>query len=83
MANQFRVSADIKYLDGWLAGLTIPAGFTATYPNRSRAQSVARFLARVCQSDDFIRATGTGHRYKVCGHIEVTSELISTPAARA
>ena len=65
MTKQFAVSADIHYLDGALAGLTIPSGFRATYADREEAYRVAQWLQRVWQSRDFIRATGTGSRYEV------------------
>jgi hypothetical protein len=67
----YRVSADIKYLDGTLAGLDLPHGYTVTMPTRKLAQRTAMFLERVRQSDDFIRACVTGNRYKVTGYITI------------
>ena len=65
-----RISADIEYLDGTLAGMVIPDGWSATYPKQSMFR-ITRWLERVRRQDDFIRATGTGNRYKVRGNIRV------------
>lgn len=67
----FRVSADIRYMDGTLAGLEIPAGFSCTYQNNMKAYSVAAWLKRVHKAGDFIRATGTGNKYTVTGNVTV------------
>jgi len=68
----YLVQADIKYLDGALEGLEIPAGFRVTYLNNMRAYSVAAWLKKVHKANDFIRATGTGNRYQVTGNVSVT-----------
>ena len=68
----FRVTADIRYLDGTLQGVTVPAGFVATVPSRERALKIARLLKCVMQANDFIRATSTGNRYAIEGGIDVS-----------
>lgn len=65
----FRVTADIKYIDGTLAGLEIPAGFSATYPNRSIANRCSAWLERTMRAKDFVRATGTGAKFNITGRI--------------
>jgi hypothetical protein len=67
----FQVSASIRYLDGSLAGLTIPSGFRITTPDRSRAYSMSQWLSRVQRERDFIRAAVTGSRYEVVGDVAV------------
>lgn len=66
------VSADIRYLDGTLAGLTIPDGHRVGMPTLHDAIRVAGWLTRVRDSNDFIRAACTGHRYQVVGEIRIT-----------
>ena len=61
----YRVSADIKYLDGILADMVIPDGHTLTMPDISLATRRAAWLNGVHDSDDFIRAAVTGSRYKI------------------
>ena len=68
----FTVSADIKYMDGWLAGMVIPAGYRCTFPTRSTAMSAVRWLTKVHRECDFVRAAVTSHRYAVVGGIELT-----------
>lgn len=65
----FRISADIRYLSGALTGLTIPAGYSVTTPDRGRADSIQRWLNKVHTERDFIRAAGTGNRYEIAGNI--------------
>lgn len=67
----FIVTADIKYLDGALEGMTIPAGYRVTEPDRSHANRCSAWLSKVQRSNDFIRAVGTGNRYQIVGPIEV------------
>lgn len=67
----FRVTADIRYLDGALADLEIPAGFACSYPTRQSAVRASQWLQTVQRTNDFIRATGTGHRYVVTGGVTV------------
>jgi hypothetical protein len=69
--RRYRVHVDICYLDGALSGLTIADGFDVDEPTRSDAFRVYRWLERVKLDDDFIRATGTGHRYKLVGCVHV------------
>lgn len=61
----FKVSADIHYLDGTLAGVDIPAGHFVTFSERGPAEKYARFLQKVRLAGDFIRAAVTGNRYNV------------------
>lgn len=68
------VQADKHYLDGTLAGMTIPSGFTCTYPTMREAIRVVRWLRKVERDGDFIRATGTGERYRVS---RVTSKTVA------
>lgn len=72
MSYQYRVAADIEYLDGALKGLLIPAGYNCRFVTYKDAQRVAAWLERVRQTADFVRATGTGKRYTVRGGIEIT-----------
>ena len=71
MKTQYRVTADIEYLDGALSEMIIPHGFGVNYPTERLAQKCACFLERVRQDDDFIRAAVTGNRYKVRGFISI------------
>jgi hypothetical protein len=65
----FAVSATIRYLDGTLAGLTIPAGFRITTPDHASALRTFAWLGRVRRARDFVRATGTGSRYEIVGDV--------------
>lgn len=65
----FQVSADIRYLDGALAGLTIPAGFRVTVGSIAEAVRTTRWLEGVRADGDFVRASGTGNRYEVVGGV--------------
>ena len=65
----YRVLADIKYIDGALAGLTIPAGYSAAVPNLQRAIVTCDWLQRVERERDFVRAAVTGNRYTVVGNV--------------
>lgn len=67
----FQVSADIRYLDGTLAGLLIPAGYRLTVPSARRATQIASWLSGVRSRGDFVRATGSGNRYEVVGAVTV------------
>ena len=58
----WRVTADITYLDGALAGLTIPEGYTVS---GQAAQRIMCWLLRVQHANDFVRAAVTGNRYTV------------------
>jgi hypothetical protein len=66
----FRISADIRYLTGALAGLTIPDGHAVTEPTRTDAMRVVRFLSKVRTDGDFIRSV-TGNRYEVVSEIRI------------
>jgi len=70
--KKFTTSADIKYLSGFLAGVTIPAGQRVSFSSRKLAQKHAGFLQTVKDSSDFIRCAGTGDMYEVLGNIEVS-----------
>jgi hypothetical protein len=67
----YRVIADIEYLDGALAGMVIPSGYSVTFPNDRAAYRCAAWLKRIQSADDFIRAAVTGNRYKVAGSVDV------------
>jgi len=71
MAKIYRVTADITYIDGALAGLTITDGYAVPYPTIEAASRCSRWLSKVLATRDFIRATGTGHRYMVTGNVHV------------
>lgn len=60
----FRISADIKYLDGNLSGLVIPSGYTVTMPDNQSAMRVALWIYKVRKENDFVRAVGTASRYQ-------------------
>lgn len=60
----YRVSADIVYLEGFLDGIQIPDGFAVSYPSRSAADRCAAWINRTRADDDFVRAVGTGNRFK-------------------
>ncbi len=70
----YRVSADIEYLNGPLAGIRIPAGYSTTYPDQWHATNTSRWLQHVRDTKDFIRATVTGDRYRIIGEITVEQE---------
>lgn len=59
-----RLSADIEYLDGTLAGMTIPDGWHAVYPDGAEVIRAYRWADRTYRAGDFVRATGTGNRYR-------------------
>ena len=61
----YLIQADIEYLDGALAGIVIPAGYSVTVPDLRHAVRVSSHIQRVYFEKDFIRATGTGNRYRV------------------
>lgn len=42
----YRVSADVRYLDGSLEGLVISDGWTTTYPTIELAQAAAQWAKR-------------------------------------
>ena len=67
----YQVSADIEYLDGTLAGVQIPSGYSVSVPTSKRAAQVASWLRAVRLNNDFIRAAVTGNRYRVAGRIAV------------
>lgn len=71
----FYVTADIRYLDGTLAGLTIPGGFRTSEPDIAHAVKRQRWLRGVMEAGDFIRAAVTGNRYEIVGGIR--AEVIS------
>lgn len=68
---RYLVTASIRYLDGALAGILLHDGQKATFATRKAADTHARFLARVRDTNDFIRAVGTGAPYKVEGEVKV------------
>jgi hypothetical protein len=70
MPNLILITADIEYLDGALAGLVIPSGFSIKTPDASVARSTLKFLHRVRREKDFVRAVGTGNRYTIVGEIK-------------
>lgn len=70
----YRVTADIEYLDGNLAGVSIPAGYSLTCPDQWHATNTTRWLQRVRDTKDFIRAAVTGNRYRIVGEITVAEE---------
>ena len=61
----YRITADIRYLDGNLAGMTISAGYHITTESRGEADRTQAWLNKVRSEGDFIRAAGTGCRYIV------------------
>lgn len=66
-----RIAVDVEYLDGTLAGLTIPAGYAVTVPESS-VPRIMRWIAKVTRENDFVRATGTGNRYRFASYPMVT-----------
>ncbi len=65
----YRVTADIQYDVGALAGLYLPAGYSISVANEAQALRLQCWLAKVYASDDFIQAAVTGHRYRVMGGV--------------
>lgn len=70
----FTVTADIRYLDGTLAGMVIPSGYRVTYTDRNGVFRATRWIERVRRDGDFVRATGTGNRY-VFASVPSVSEI--------
>lgn len=75
MRNQLCVTADIEYLDGTLAGLEIPAGFTVPVSSPRRAVTVARQLAQLRKWGEPIAAAVTGNKYRIVGRIEIRAAI--------
>ena len=71
----YTVVADIKYLDGSLTGLVIPAGHSTRHANKTSAMRVVRWIAKTYDSNDFVRATGTGNRYQFTTRPELRYSL--------
>lgn len=59
----YKITADIEYLDGTLAGLLIPSGYHVTYPTLESAVRCTQWIKRTMKDKDFVRAYGTGNRY--------------------
>lgn len=60
-----RISADILYLDGPLAGTVIPDGYQVGVAALHQAPRYTTWMERVRSSGDFVRAAVTGHRYQL------------------
>ena len=65
-----RITADIEYIDGPLAGLLIPAGYHVTTCGPSVAQRIVAWLLGLEKTGDFTRAAVTGNRFRVVGGVE-------------
>lgn len=65
----FKVTVGIKYREGPLAGL--PLTHECSFPTRETADRHARWLAKVRDTSDFVRAVGTGNAYSVVGMVNV------------
>ena len=72
IGTTYTVSADIEYLDGALAGLTIPAGYLVSFPTRPAAHRAAAWVRHTRRADDVVRATGTGNKYRFVGRLVVS-----------
>lgn len=59
----FTVTADIRYVDGTLADLTISGGYRTNYPDMESAMRAASWITSAFALNDQIKATGTGNRY--------------------
>lgn len=59
-----RVEADIRYDEGFLAGMVIPSGYAVTAPTCAEARKISAWVERVRAEGDFVRAVGTGHPYR-------------------
>lgn len=70
----YKVSANIRYLDGVLAGLVIPAGLTMSFPLEGLAHGAACVLTEKCSAGTAIRAIGGGV-YVIDGGVTVTPVL--------
>ena len=68
-----RITADIEYIDGPLAGLLIPAGYHVTTCDPSSARRTIAWLLGLARTGDFTRAVGTGSKYRVVGGISACS----------
>ena len=71
---QYRVTADIRYLDGTLEGITVPDGYAVTFKAYRSALSAWRWASKVQRSGDFVRAAVTGSRYRFAGAVRLTDE---------
>lgn len=60
----YRVTADIEYLDGNLAGLVLPSGYGVMVPTMRDAQKLRKWVAETSAANDFVRAAITGNRYQ-------------------
>lgn len=65
----YKITADIRYLDGALVGLTIQGGYCVTTPGRDLADQTQEWLIRMCQNQEPVSAAVTGNRYVIAGNI--------------
>lgn len=75
----YTVQADIRYIDGTLAGIVIPGGYRVTVPDATHAARVERNLRRAAINGDTVRACLTGNRYAVVGNI-LTASVAPIPS---
>jgi len=73
--RSIRVTADIRYLDGVLAGLEIPDGYSVAYMSVYDATKTAKWIESVRAKEDFVRATGTGNRYVFTSRPTITESM--------
>jgi hypothetical protein len=60
----YRIEADIRYLDGTLAGMDLPSGYAVTAPDLKHAYRYVGFVVKTRAAKDFVRAAVTGNRYQ-------------------
>lgn len=64
---QFRICADIQYVEGVLAGITIPEGYSVTMPDLLTTKRTMDFLDEARLTKEPILAALTGSLYRIVG----------------
>ena len=70
----YRISADIRRLDGPLAGMAIPNGYTLTCPDEDSARRVVEFIGHARGSTEFAFVGTTCSRVLFLSGARVTVE---------
>lgn len=61
---RYKVTADITYDEGALAGLLIENGYEVNMPDYKHALRVIRWIEKTMRANDFVRAVGTSQKYR-------------------
>ena len=69
----YQISSAIRYLDGPLAGLEIPDGYSLRVGSIRRAVYIANWINKTRASKDFVRAAVTGNRYQFINTPEIVA----------